>query len=130
MAYFTCDQIVDIIQTQYFDKEEFMGRHNLTRRYFQPLTQVTISLAATALLCALENLREGQPLCGNPIPFHSVIYKGKLFLNQTLNYSDLIISRRSFRPLPKHLVEYVPDKIYPNNYLTSTKNFQPYKLEQ
>ena len=61
-----------------------MGWHNLTRRYFQPLTQVTISLTATALLCALNNLREGQAPRGNPLPFDSVTYKGKLILSQTV----------------------------------------------
>jgi len=65
-----------MIHSLYFDREDAMGRHTLTRKYFQPLTQVTISLTATALLCALHNLRNGSAIPVSPILFDMTVYKG------------------------------------------------------
>ncbi|KAF8414460.1 hypothetical protein EV426DRAFT_579175 [Tirmania nivea] len=59
----------------YFDREDVLGRHALTWKYFQPLTWVTISLTTTALLCTLHNLRNGSAMLGLPVLFDSTIYK-------------------------------------------------------
>lgn len=65
-----------MIYSQYFEREDAMGRHAATRKYFQPLPGVTICLTATALLCALHNIRNGSPVPGSPILFDSSTYKG------------------------------------------------------
>ena len=76
LEYFTCARINDIIYMQYFDREDSLGHHIFTRKDFQPLTRVTISLTTTALLCALHNLCNGTGSPGSPILFDSTVYKG------------------------------------------------------
>ncbi|KAF8437884.1 hypothetical protein BDZ91DRAFT_769091 [Kalaharituber pfeilii] len=60
LAYFASPQIADILEKHLFEKPDHYGRDPVLRSYFQPLRLVTISLAATAVLYALNNLRTGR----------------------------------------------------------------------